>query len=169
MVGRSETAPGEFKLRANRAGATELVDPSLVEGTLERAFDRYASLPVGFARAVFALFLVAEVHPFADGNGRVARALANAELTTAGEQRLIVPTVFRDDYLQALRALSRTRHPAALVRVADRAQAWTYEVDFSTLESARADLEATNALLTPEDAGARGAILRLPSEIARSA
>ena len=169
MVGRPEIGPGEFKLRANRAGATEFVDPSLVEGTLERAFDRYASLPPGFGRAVFALFLVAEVHPFADGNGRVARALANAELTAAGEQRLIVPTVFRDDYLHALRALSRASRPDALLRVADRAQVWTYEVDFSTLERARTDLEATNALLTPDDADVRGAILRLPSELARPA
>jgi hypothetical protein len=55
------------------------------------------------------------------------------------------------------------------VRVADRAQAWTYEVDFSTLERARADLEATNALLTPDDADARGASLRLPSEITHPA
>jgi len=35
------------------------------------------------------MFLVAEVHPFADGNGRVARALMNAELTTAGLDKRI--------------------------------------------------------------------------------
>lgn len=167
MAGRPGVGPGDFKKKANRAGNTEFVDPTLVEGTLERGWDRYyTALEPGFSRAVFALFLIAEIHPFADGNGRVARALANAELTASGQQRLIVPTIFRDDYLQALRALSRHSRPEPLVRVADRAQAWTYEVDWSTLEAARADLEATNALMLSQDAYADGVILKLPSELA---
>jgi Fic family protein len=29
--------------------------------------------PAGLPRAIFSMFLVAEVHPFADRNGRVAR------------------------------------------------------------------------------------------------
>ena len=33
------------------------------------------------------MFLVAEVHPFADGNGRVARVMMNAELIAGGQQR----------------------------------------------------------------------------------
>ena len=70
----------------------------------------------GFARAVFAMFLVAEVHPFSDGNGRVARAIANAELSAVGQQRLMIPVVYRDDYLQALRAMSRLSSPSALIR-----------------------------------------------------
>jgi Fic family protein len=48
------------------------------------------------------MFLVAEVHPFADGNGRVARIMMNAELVAARESRIIVPTVFRNNYLMAL-------------------------------------------------------------------
>jgi Fic family protein len=31
------------------------------------------------------MFLVSEVHPFTDGNGRVGRVLMNAESTAAGE------------------------------------------------------------------------------------
>lgn len=45
------------------------------------------SLPPGFARAAFHLFLVSEVHPFADGNGRVARVFmdsTDAEQTGSG-------------------------------------------------------------------------------------
>ncbi len=116
MVGRPEVQPGTFKAQANRAGSTEFVDPALVEGTLERGWDRYEHLPAGFARAVFAMFLVAEVHPFVDGNGRVARAVANAELTAAGQQRVIVPTVYRDDYLQALRPVAQRRPDTAGAR-----------------------------------------------------
>lgn len=164
MVGRPETQPGTFKAQANRAGSTEFVDPSLVEGTLRRGWERYEHLPPGFARAVFAMFLVAEVHPFIDGNGRVARAVANAEMTAAGQQRVIIPTVYRDDYLQALRALSRNADPTPLVRVMDRAQAWTSEVDWSSLDAAQRDLEVTNALMPSHEADAAGVILRLPSE-----
>lgn len=165
MVGRPEAGPGVFKTRANRAGSTEFVDPTLVVGTLEEGWLRYSSLPEGFPRAVFAMFLVAEVHPFADGNGRVARALANAELTAAGQQRIVVPTVARDDYLHALRALTRTENPRPFVRVADRVQQWSAEVDWTTLASARGDLERTHALLSSAEADAEGVILRLPSEM----
>jgi Fic family protein len=41
------------------------------------------------------MFLVAEVHAFSDGNGRLSRAMMNAELVSAGEQRIIVPPVYR--------------------------------------------------------------------------
>jgi len=34
------------------------------------------------ARALLAMFIVSEVHPFIDGNGRLARLVMNAELST---------------------------------------------------------------------------------------
>jgi hypothetical protein len=166
MAGRPNERPGRFKTRQNRAGNTEFVAPSRVVGTLKRGFERYRALPSGFPRAVFAMFLVAEVHPFGDGNGRVARALANVELTAAGQQRLIVPIVFRDDYLQALRAMSRLQAPTALIKVLARAQEWSQSIDWTSLPSARADLERTHALLTPIEAEERGVILRTTAEIA---
>lgn len=42
-------------------------------GRLRRGFDILSGLIDPFDRAVFAMFLVSEVHPFDDGNGRVAR------------------------------------------------------------------------------------------------
>jgi fido (protein-threonine AMPylation protein) len=167
MAGRPELTPGEYKVSANRAGNTEFVAPALVRGTLHQGWERYRTLPAGLARAIFAAFLIAEVHPFTDGNGRVARALANTELTAAGQQRLIIPTVLRDDYLQALRALSRDAHAMPLVRVLDRAQAWAHEVEWSSIDAARWELEATNALVTSAEVDELGVILRLPSEVAR--
>ncbi len=45
--------------------------------------------------------LVTECHPFDDGNGRAARLMANAELSAAGQVRLVIPTVFRNNDLLA--------------------------------------------------------------------
>ncbi len=165
MAGRPEERPGHFKTEANRAGNTEFVAPLRVRGTLRRGYERYRALEPGFARAVFAMFLVAEVHPFSDGNGRVARALANAELSAAGQQRLMIPIVYRDDYLQALRAMSRLDSPNALIRVLARAQEWAGGVDWSSMASAEADLKRTNALLTPAEAEEQGVILRTAGEL----
>jgi Fic family protein len=46
------------------------------------------------------MFVVAEVHPFTDGNGRTARLAMNQFLTQAGLTRIIIPTVYRNDYRQ---------------------------------------------------------------------
>jgi Fic/DOC family len=166
MAGRPEERPGHFKTRKNRAGNTEFVAPSRVRGTLRRGYERYGALQPGFARAVFAMFLVAEVHPFSDGNGRVARALANTELSAAGQQRLMIPIVYRDDYLQALRAMSRLSSPSALIKVLARAQDWAGGVNWSSMGSAEADLKRTNALLIPAEAEEQGVILRTMGELA---
>ena len=64
MEGRTEQRPGEFKLTENRAGLTVFVAPDLVRGTLAQGFDLYRSLETPFQRAVFMMFVVAEVHPF---------------------------------------------------------------------------------------------------------
>jgi hypothetical protein len=169
MGGRPEERPGRFKTEPNRAGNTEFVAPTRVRGTLRRGFEYYGALSPGFARAVFAMFLVSEVHPFGDGNGRVARALANAELSAAAQRRLMIPIVYRDDYMQALRAMSRLSSPRALIKVLGRAQEWADGVDWSSMAAALADLERTNALLTPQEADERGVILRTPAELARRA
>ena len=44
---------------------------------------------------VFMTFPVSGVHPLTGGNGRTARIMMNAELAAEGEERIIVPTVFR--------------------------------------------------------------------------
>jgi hypothetical protein len=77
--------------------------------------------------------------------------------------------VLRDDHLHALRALSRDAHATPLIKVFDRAQAWAHEVDWSSIEAARQDLEAANALMTSAEADDLGVILRLPSDVARPA
>ena len=114
MAERPEVSPGEFKVQANRAGNTEFVDPKLVRGTLlegSRILPSVPSVPAGTARALLAMFLVSEVHPFTDGNGRLARLVMNAELSVVGACRIIIPTLFREEYLDCLRVLSRSGNP----------------------------------------------------------
>jgi hypothetical protein len=122
MAQRPEAQPGEFKKRANFAGDTEFVHPDYVRGTLSKGMDLYRDLAPGLARSIFMMFLVSDVHPFVDGNGRIARIMMNAELVAAGETTIIIPTVFRDDYLQALRALTRRNRPTPVVRALHTAQ-----------------------------------------------
>ena len=102
-------------------------------------------------------------HPFADGNGRVARIMMNAELVAAGESRIIVPTIYRNNYLMALKALSQNGITGALVRMLDFAQRYTASIDFEALDRARFILERTHAFADPTEAEAAGIRLILPT------
>jgi hypothetical protein len=163
MEGRPDTRPGAFRQAANQAGPTAFVAPDLVPGTLGQGFDLCRSLETPFQRAAFMMFLITEVHPFADGNGRIARIMMNAELVAAGEERIIVPTVYLAHYLSALKALSQTHRAEPLVRMLDYAQRWTAAVDWRVLVETRRELEECNAFLDSNVAVAEGTRLRMPS------
>ncbi|MGH8995933.1 MAG: Fic family protein, partial [Acidimicrobiales bacterium] len=134
------------------------VPADLVEGTLRAGFDRLADLDTAWEPAVYTMFLVSEVHPLADGNGRVARVMMNAELVAGRQARIIVPTVLRDDYLGGLRRLTRDDDPSILIKVLRFAHDYTALVDFSDLASAADQMRRTNAFDDP-DSPSR---LRLP-------
>jgi hypothetical protein len=134
LQSRRSKKPGEFKDKNNRAGSTEFVDKALVAGTLKKGFEWYSLLQEPFAKAVYMMFLVSEVHPFLDGNGRIARVMMNAELSAKRLSKIIIPTVYREDYMGALRKLTRQRVADAYVRMLLRA----YEFS-STLAGQRID------------------------------
>lgn len=161
MEGRPDKLPGQFKTASNRAGSTVFVAPDLVNGTLEQGFSLYQSLEMPFARAVFMMFLVSEVHPFADGNGRIARVMMNAELIGGGEERIIIPTVYRNNYLSSLKALSQNATPEPLIRTLDFAQKWTGAVDWKDVKFTQKVLQDCNAFLNPATADQEGVRLRL--------
>lgn len=162
---RPEVRPGAFKDRRNQVGDHVFVHPDLVTGTLLEGFRHLEALPPGLARAIFVMFMVAETHPFTDGNGRVARVAMNAEMSAAGLQRIVIPLSYRDNYLQGLRALSRDGNPAPLVRILDFAQQYAAEIDWRDLRTAEGMLRRTNALVPPWTAEERGIRLRLPTEV----
>jgi hypothetical protein len=151
MAGRPEVGHGQWKTKPNQAGGPRFVEPELVPGTLTKGWEVARALRTAFQRAAMVMFVLTEVHPFTDGNGRIARAFMNTELVAAGERRIIVPTVYRDDYLGGLRALSQQDHPMPLVLMLDQAQRFTGSVRWEDYAAALEDLTAANAMASPEE------------------
>lgn len=164
MAARPDKDPGRFRKIAVHAGGTPFSPWEQVEGTLLAGFEAGAALSDPFARALFVHFLVAEVHPFADGNGRSARMVMNAELSVAREVRIIVPTGFRSDYLGGLGAATGGRFDG-MVRIMAFIRRWTAQMDFSSRDEAEGLLERTNALVNPITAIRDGIKVILPSTL----
>ena len=165
MRGRPDKEPGIFKAQINRVGHTLFVDPPLVEGTLKMGFDLYKGIETPFYRAVFMKFLISEIHPFNDGNGRLARIMMNAELAAQKEEKIIIPTIYRGNYLSALSILTNHDIPEPLVRVLDFAQKYTTMIKWEDLLKAQTMLEQTNAFLDSGKAEAEGIRLQLPNDL----
>lgn len=150
-----QVAPGRFKERPNVAGNSVFVAPDLVRGTLRQGFELMRSLIDGFGRAVFLMFLLSEVHPFNDGKGRIARVFMNAELTHLGLQRIIIPTVFREDYTLALKALTQNDVVEGYPRMMERAQEFLGRLPLRSYDARLAELHARNAFRSPSEARLR--------------
>jgi hypothetical protein len=165
MEGRPTKRPGLFKERANRAGDTEFVDPAQVKGTLIEGWEILQQLETPFARAAFMMFLVSEVHPFDDGNGRLSRMMMNAELEQAGSTHVLIPTVLRLDYLSALSSLTHHGRSDGLVTVLDFAQRYVAQMDFADFDYAVRLLDATKAFTDAAQAERTGVRLILPSSL----
>jgi hypothetical protein len=147
---RQAKNPGQFKTESNRAGNTVFVAPDLVVGTLEKGYESIMSAATPANRAALAMFVVAEVHPFTDGNGRTARLAMNLFLTEAGLTRIIVPTVYRDDYISALKAISINSLPAPTIRMLGRAARFSRWLNMTSKATAFAALKRSNAMGRPE-------------------
>ena len=149
LEGRPHMNPGIFKTKNNRAGMTEFVDYKLVKGTLSQGFKYYAALTDPFAHAIFMMFMISEVHPFNDGNGRIARVMMNAELVRADQSRIIVPTVFREDYILALRKLTRHKDLLAYINVMTKLHQFSDNIYGSDFTELKKYLAACNAYEEP--------------------
>lgn len=145
LSAREDKKPGNFKDKNNQAGNTSFVDMELVKGTLLQSFDFYQALVHPFAKAVFVMFVVSEVHPFLDGNGRMARIMMNAELSSAGQTKIIIPTVYREDYLGGLRKLTRQNDPLVYIKMLERAQAFSHTLQGNDMEAMEKVLRQSEA------------------------
>jgi Flp pilus assembly protein TadD len=89
LVGhRAEYAPGCFKLLNNLVADYPLVERTpwrqVVQTLRTIAVDLAPKVPAGPWREAFLYAAIVECHPFADGNGRVARLFVNRRLAAAG-------------------------------------------------------------------------------------
>lgn len=152
LSGRPDLNPGQFKEINNRAGNTEFVEAKLVQGTLEVGFDYYTALPSPLAKAIYMMFLISETHPFNDGNGRTARVMMNAELFRTGEAKIIVPTVYREDYLLSLRKISHQGEPLAYIKVMETLHRFGQTLYGRTTDNLLSYLTDCNAFKEPDEA-----------------
>lgn len=152
LFSRASKQPGEWKARANQAGATLFVQPDLVRGTLMKGFELIAASPLPEARAALAKFVVAEVHPFRDGNGRTSRLLMNLILSQAGLTRIVIPTVCREDYILALKALTNDGCAEPYVRMLATAAKFSALLDYSDPQRVLVQLTRSNAAKESDEA-----------------
>ena len=116
--------PGEYKTTPNNVvtstGETyHFTPPEQVKPEMSDLLDRYRTQeaagehPVIVAAAVHYRFV--RIHPFDDGNGRMARLLMNLILIRHGYTVAIVPIDQRDRYLQELERVDRTEDLAQFI------------------------------------------------------
>lgn len=165
MAARGDKHPGVFKQVPNFVGSYQFVAPDLVSGTFKRGFEVINPLIDPLSRAIAIMVLVTECHPFDDGNGRVARLTANAELSAAGQVRIVIPTVYRNNYLAALSGLSNgAGRGESLIAVLGFAQRWSAKVDWTSYDGANSILLTANAYLDSGIAEASGQRLTFPTD-----
>ena len=96
--------------------------------------------------------MISEIHPFLDGNGRIARVMMNAELVKENKTRIIIPTVYRDDYLGALRRLTRNDEPKVYIRMLQRAQEFSTSLIANDMQALENHLTLSNAFKEHDEA-----------------
>ncbi len=153
LGGRKDKNPGVFKKLQNRAGNTYFVEPKFVEGTLKQGYELMKALVDPIARAIYMMFLVSEVHPFDDGNGRIARVMMNAELVHTETSKIIIPTIFRDDYMLALRKLTRQVDPSVYIKAMNRVSAFSHWLEPLGWKEIHLQFESSNAYKEPDEVG----------------
>jgi Fic family protein len=73
---------------------------------METLFARLRAEPDGWVRAVLGHFIFVFIHPYADGNGRLARFLMNLMLGSGGYYWAILRVESRAGYMRALESAS---------------------------------------------------------------
>ena len=146
MASRLNIEPGVFKKTNNEFGSRVFVAPDLAPETLARGWPASRDLPSATARAFYVLFLIAEVHPFNDGNGRISRLSMNAELEASGQARLVIPTSLRNDYLTVLEALTTNRNAEPFLAFAHKLVDINSRMPFGSFEQTFAHFRKNGAL-----------------------
>jgi hypothetical protein len=151
LAERPDKRPGDFKLKPNKGGGTDFVLPELVEGTLIQGFKIYQNLAVGLKRSIFIHFMISDVHPFDDGNGRLSRIMMNSELVSQDQHKLIIPIVQRESYLNGLRSATRQGRFRTMVKVLHLMQCYTASLDWTEYGEVKETIQENAADREPDE------------------
>lgn len=105
---------GRVFIRASR----HVPPPSdAVTDAMAALFGQLEDEPEAIVRAVLGHFLLGFIHPYFDGNGRMARFLMNVMLASGQYPWTIIRTAQRDRYLDALEAASAEQNIAPFAQI----------------------------------------------------
>ena len=127
------------------AGEFRASDRERIEGTLAAASTLALSVPEGLARAIFYLVLLWSAKPFERDNERLGRLLMNAELSSVGDSRIVIPTRMRGHLQRSIDRLVRYGDARRVTRLLVDLQRWTASLDFSDLDLLVARLSGMGA------------------------
>jgi len=82
------------------------LSPDAVRDAIPVLFDLLRSEPDARVRAVLGHFVFVYIHPYMDGNGRIARFLMNTMFISGGYDWTIIPVERRQEYMAALEKAS---------------------------------------------------------------
>ncbi len=111
-----------------------------MRGTLIKGFDYYKALNDPFAKAAYMMFMISEIHPFLDGNGRLGRLLITLLLKSNGI--LHDPLLYLSLYLK----MNRNEYYARLDRVRSHADWEGWLLFFAKAVASVADEAAQTAI-----------------------
>jgi hypothetical protein len=97
---------GQFRTGVARTPATGWIEAGRIRSTLVAGSQLARGVPDGLARAIFYSVLVWRIQPFEHGSECLAHLLMNAELSSVGEARIIIPTASRSHLVDSRNQLS---------------------------------------------------------------
>lgn len=97
----------------------------LLREAMPALFDLIEEEPEPAVRAVLSHWLFGYVHPFPDGNGRIARFMMNTLLAGGGYPWTVIRVDDRDQYLAALESASVDGNVQPLARFVAKQMRWT--------------------------------------------
>jgi len=177
---RKEIIPGQYKTTPNsvRQASGEIMSFASVEETPSRMSDlvtwlrqELTSPTLPIAACIAKLhhdFIV--IHPFEDGNGRVARLLVNYVLMRSGYLPLIVRTDEKEAYLTALR-LADAGELSALMTYLQRRLEWSLQLGIKAAKGESieepSDLEKEVAIFVRNQQGPKDRVVFRSREVLR--
>jgi hypothetical protein len=88
--------------------------------------------------------------------------MMNAELAAARQMRVLIPIIYRSNYISSLRALCTNAWPEPILKTLVFAQRYVASIPWNDPKSARSVLTRTNAFIHPEQGDEEGIRLRIP-------